>query len=81
MFYGASLVLHDDSVGGVADVPVCFLVYAHMCWLAQWLLLGRFITETLVISTLESEIVRTEVLIHSQLCLVDSVTPRSRRKA
>ena len=58
-------MLHDDSVGGVADVPVCFLVYAHMCGFAQWLLLGRFIPETLVISTLESKIVRTEVLVHS----------------
>ena len=58
-------MLHDDSVGGVADVPVRFLVYAHMCGFAQWLLLGRFIPETLVISTLESKIVRTEVLIHS----------------
>ena len=58
-------MLHDDSGGGVADVPVCFLVYAHMCGFAQWLLLGRFIPETLVISTLESKIVRTEVLVHS----------------
>ena len=65
MFYGLPLVLDDDSVGGVADVPVCFLVYAHMCRITEWLLLGRFVTETLVVSTLQSKIVGTEVLIHS----------------
>lgn len=65
VFDGLSLVLDDDSVCGVADVTICFLVYAHLSWFAQWLLLGRFVTETLVVSTLESKIVGTKVLIHS----------------
>lgn len=52
VFNRLSLVLDHDTVGGVADVSVGFLVYAHMGWLAKWLLLGRLIAETLVICTL-----------------------------
>lgn len=37
-------------------------------------MLSRLIAETLVVSTLKSEIVRAEILIHSYLSLVDSIT-------